>query len=234
MLEHYYLFFPFFFCFLGLKGFYGLWDVPVLGSMRFLLGRCVLGFSFVLFLCLCYVNLIVSQHGSPRGGVPIYTNRYNAACAWSKWNHPRAEEAPEELPSCSAITDSRTVIPTWSKCLFFWHGQKEGCRRLASCAELHQLKLTLAWGLARFVLRCKWNRGKSVSYYQRAAWAGGGQPAHSRGWDWVIFAIPSNPNCSIIVWLNYTCAPHVYMKPSWDLWAEIWCDLDDDILTVTK
>lgn len=34
--------------------------------------------------------------------------------------------------------------------------------------------------------------------------------------------------------LNCTCALHVYVKPSWDLWAEMWCDLDDDVLTVTK
>lgn len=200
MLEHYYLFFSFFlFCFLGLKGFCVLWDVPVLGSVRLLYCQEVVCWVFS-FLCLCYVNLIVSQHSSPRGGGLKYTNRYNAACAWSKWNHPRAEEVPKLLPSCSAITDIGTVIPTWSRCLFFWHRQKQECRRLASCAELHRLKLTLTWGLARFVLWCEENRRKSVSYYQRAAWAGGGQPAHSRGWNRMIFEIPSNPNHSVIAW----------------------------------
>ena len=33
-----------------------------------------------------------------------------------------------------------------------------------------------------------------------AAELGGGSPAHSRGWDWVGFEVPSIPSHSVILW----------------------------------
>ena len=31
-------------------------------------------------------------------------------------------------------------------------------------------------------------------------WAGGGQPTHGRGWDWMVLKVPSNLSHSVVLW----------------------------------
>jgi len=53
-----------------------------------------------------------------------------------------------------------------------------------------------------------------------AAWSGGGHPAHSRGWSWMDFKVPFNPNHSMILW---TLAGLLVFKVLWLSWPTIWC-----------
>lgn len=220
--------------FLGLKGFYGLWDVPVPGSMLFVScreGVCWVFFVSLLVLCqlnckpawqpqgkwtymhkqvqhcVCMEQMEPSQgRGGPRGAAKLFSHHW----------YQNGDAHVVQMPLLSARAET---------------GMQEigfMCRAVSAYAHTgvgFSKVCALVWVKQREI--CLLLSEGSLS------WGGSASPQQGLAPEDLWDPFQPKPFCYWMV-LNYTCARHVCMKPSWDLWIEMCCDLDDDILTVTK
>lgn len=107
-------------------------------------------------------------------------------------------------------------------------------------AALYQLELTLAWGLAMFLLWCEWHgRGKSLSVLNRSVQQSTTSSAQA-------LAVLRQGSVRVVMscFGDYMSRvreknPNIYLFKKKGIlrfldWDQMRCDLDDDILPVTK